>query len=416
MKRKLFVQMRNEWRSNAWLFAELLIISIVMWYVLVFFASIVSARMDHPGYDTEGVYSLGLSWVQPDSELYDNSRSANDAYQEDKEELVRRLREIPQTEAVSLGSMILPYNYNFSGNTYTLQRIDDPDSTVRVLFSQKPLQSEMVEVMHYEGISGETPQRLRELLDEGFVLVTENLFEAVNVEADDDAIKNVPREWTVMKYDSTIYKIGAVIRTIKRNDYEPAFYPTLVYPNRWGKELDLRVKPGCGREFEEYMDENIGKYRVGNCYISDVKSVEVIKEANQRDIVQMMEMQLACIGFLMLSIFLGLLGTFWFRTQQRVGEIAIRLANGATRGSIFSRLISEGLILLAIIAPLALPAYWVLLHYDLTLSYGMPDGMGMYVLCALVTFALLALMIVLGIWFPARKAMKIEPALVLKSE
>ena len=46
----------------------------------------------------------------------------------------------------------------------------------------------------------------------------------------------------------------------------------------------------------------------------------------------------------------------------------------------------------------------------------MPDGMGMYVLCALVTFALLALMIVLGIWFPARKAMKIEPALVLKSE
>ena len=36
------------------------------------------------------------------------------------------------------------------------------------------------------------------------------------------------------------------------------------------------------------------------------------------------------MGFLLLNIFLGLLGTFWFRTQQRRSEIALHKAHGAT--------------------------------------------------------------------------------------
>ena len=49
------------------------------------------------------------------------------------------------------------------------------------------------------------------------------------------------------------------------------------------------------------------------------------------------------MGFLLLNIFLGLLGTFWFRTQQRRSEIALHKVHGASDMSIFTRLISEGL-------------------------------------------------------------------------
>lgn len=55
------------------------------------------------------------------------------------------------------------------------------------------------------------------------------------------------------------------------------------------------------------------------------------------------------MGFLLLNIFLGLLGTFWFRTQQRRSEIALHKAHGASDMSIFVRLISEGLLLLLLI-------------------------------------------------------------------
>lgn len=34
MNKKLFTQIRNEWRSNLWLALELLLVSVVMWYII----------------------------------------------------------------------------------------------------------------------------------------------------------------------------------------------------------------------------------------------------------------------------------------------------------------------------------------------------------------------------------------------
>ena len=33
MSRRLFKQMTTEWRSNLWLVVELMVVSVVMWYV-----------------------------------------------------------------------------------------------------------------------------------------------------------------------------------------------------------------------------------------------------------------------------------------------------------------------------------------------------------------------------------------------
>ena len=70
------------------------------------------------------------------------------------------------------------------------------------------------------------------------------------------------------------------------------------------------------------------------------------------------------IGFLLLNNFLGLLGTFWFRTQQRRSEIALHKAHGATDRAIFSRLLSEGILLLAIVTPVALLIDYNLAHLE----------------------------------------------------
>jgi len=34
MTKKLFNQIKNEWRSNLWLMAELLLVSVVMWFIV----------------------------------------------------------------------------------------------------------------------------------------------------------------------------------------------------------------------------------------------------------------------------------------------------------------------------------------------------------------------------------------------
>ena len=120
--------------------------------------------------------------------------------------------------------------------------------------------------------------------------------------------------------------------------------------------------------------------------------------------------------FLLINIFLGLLGTFWFRTQQRVQEVALRKVNGATSRSVFGRLITEGLILLAIATPIAFGLDCLLAHFELNSPYYDYLEWDRMIVCVLIVAALMALMIVAGICFPARKAMKIEPAIALKDE
>ena len=49
-----------------------------------------------------------------------------------------------------------------------------------------------------------------------------------------------------------------------------------------------------------------------------------------------------------MNAFLAVLGTFWFRTQQRRAELGLRVALGSTRVSLRKLLLGEGLILLTL--------------------------------------------------------------------
>ena len=123
------------------------------------------------------------------------------------------------------------------------------------------------------------------------------------------------------------------------------------------------------------------------------------------------------MGFLLLNIFLGLLGTFWFRTQQRRSEIALHKAHGATDRAIFSRLLSEGILLLAIVTPVALLIDYNLAHLELnSWRNGTTLEWDRLLLCAAISFVLITLMIVIGIGIPARKAMKVRMPMPCKHD
>ena len=47
------------------------------------------------------------------------------------------------------------------------------------------------------------------------------------------------------------------------------------------------------------------------------------------------------MGFLLVNILLGIVGTFWFRTQHRRGELGLRVAVGSTRMGLWHRLNKE---------------------------------------------------------------------------
>ena len=165
------------------------------------------------------------------------------------------------------------------------------------------------------------------------------------------------------------------------------------------------------------MKDAPSQYRVGNLFLTKVSSFRDIRHTFQLDDVNTLRNYLVAMGFLLLNIFLGLLGTFWFRTQQRKGEMALMMAVGGSKQSVFYRLLSEGWLMLLLVTPLAIGVDFYIAKSELTPSwYFSTFSVGRFMLCEGITLLLMALMILAGIWFPARQSMKIQPAEALHEE
>ena len=61
MIKKLFVQIKNERILNLWLVLELLLVSVVMWYIVDYLYTHAATYLEPRGFDIEHCYLIGLS-------------------------------------------------------------------------------------------------------------------------------------------------------------------------------------------------------------------------------------------------------------------------------------------------------------------------------------------------------------------
>lgn len=413
MKRKLLKQISNEWRSNLWLAVELLIISSVLWYIMDYVGVFSSLSSESMGVDTDHVYQLTVKSKPEDSPTFE-PYTEEEGYWEQYEHVLNRLRERSDIETVANGSSAV-YNYNFSGIWATPTEVLPDSATLNTGRNNRFwVTSDYPKVFKMHGINGETPEQLAAVLEEGKIIITSNAA----------GERMTPRDlYNLRVYlgndTSKVYTIGAVVNPIKRGEFEPAWHSTMLIPTNNRNNIYFRVKPEADRDFARRLLEESGKsLNYGNLYVADVYSFDTIREnLHHSDYAQRRNMYV-CMGFLLLTVFLGILGTFWFRTQQRAKELAIRITAGATRRQLFARLIGEGLLLLVIVTPLALGLDWLITYYNFNAStqYWGQDAWPLQLKAAAIVFGCMAVMIIGGILFPALRAMKIEPAVILGGE
>lgn len=425
MKRKLLKQTRNEWRSNLWLAIELLIVSTVVWYICDYLYCISVTLTEPSGFTTERTYRLTLGQLSGDSPRFvDYGEDAAQNNAEDLAAVYDLIKERPEVEAASISAYAEPFNTSYMGNTAT--RVSDSlEFGVRCTY----LTPGHIKVFDYQPVDpAMTQDDLVRLLSEGKVLLTD--FNPDNPIISRFFSKRVtPAELigSRLTLDDETYTVGALAQPIKRNVYESKDRDiVLLQPLQEtnplalaeGEYINIRLRPGTEKSFlESFASDRESKYRRANTYISDIKSYDELDRITNHHETVTNRKFIACMVFMLICVFLGLFGTFWFRTRQRVSEIAIRKVNGASNRSIFGRLVTEGLLLLVIVTPIAVILDWLICRYEFTVYFrGAYFETWRFVATATIAFALLALMIVAGIWYPARKAMKIDPAVALKDE
>lgn len=427
MNRKLLRQTANEWRTNLWLALELLIVSIIVWYIADFIYVAVATRLEPTGFDADHVYKLEYRVLPKESPRYvETEGDEKEARANELRRIVNAIRLRPGVEAVSLSNGAEPYSQNYMGNMLNNER-DTLDMNVFL----RRITPSHINVLHYSPAeAGVTEDALVEKLSRGEYLISDFYPGFKSTHGSGSNIKDltasqlVGRRFHLSRDSVDNFTIGGVVGLVKRTSIESGGPISLFVPINEsttdilsGRTINVRVRPEADRDFIAGFNADRERlYRSGNTYISKIQSYDSVREAADHNNMVEIRKYIACMVFMLVSVFLGLLGTFWFRTQQRVKEVALRKVNGATSGQIFSRLITEGRVLLVIATLPALVADYFLANAEVGTWANGYFTWPRLLICGGVAFILMIIMVVLGIWFPARRAMKVDPARALADE
>ena len=417
MKRQLIKQMRNEWRDNLWMIIALTVVTVAVWILGVLLWTQLNGIFEPRGFDPEGVYTTNHGWVTANSNEYldyGSGEESEKAYNNDYREILRALRASKNVEAVAVQQNGMPYNYNNNGNIILLSEVKD---TVGYHGNFRSGSPDIAKVLRLHSRTGKTPEQLAEMLRDRQLLISPLDGNHAGFRSPEEILgKKV-----ILYGDSShVYRVGDIIDGVVRSDFEGQV-TTIIGVGDMDEEttlygeITIRVKPDCGAAFEEEFRNTPQMRRHGNLYLYNLTKLTDTRDALQRSDTAEMRFMASLIVLLIAIVMLGLLGTFWFRVQQRTQEIAIRKVCGATSSQLFRRILSEGLLLLVCATIAAGAIVWgiVTLSDIKIIGYFKTSWI---IIGEIVAFVLIALGMAISIWWPARRAMMIEPAIAIKDE
>ncbi|HYP28043.1 MAG TPA: ABC transporter permease [Blastocatellia bacterium] len=189
----------------------------------------------------------------------------------------------------------------------------------------------------------------------------------------------------------------------ERNDIESS---TGEVPNN----IVIRVRPGTRAEFQERINNRL--QAIAKDWSFEIEPLSDMRESFLRIYVAPIVAGGTVAAFLLIMVALGLTGVLWQNVTQRIREIGLRRAKGATAGKIYAQILGE----LMVIASFGLIAgVLVVVQFPLLDLIGFISK-GVYVSSLVISLVLIYILTALCGLYPSRLATRIHPAEALHYE
>ncbi|MFI3280331.1 MAG: FtsX-like permease family protein [Rikenellaceae bacterium] len=167
------------------------------------------------------------------------------------------------------------------------------------------------------------------------------------------------------------------------------------------------VKVKQGQKF------NMNTFVTGHYYLQSVQLyIDEIKYAfDKYGYARIMNLVYLGVFFFFFNLLIGIMGSFWYRTNARTKDIGVQLSMGASPRSILWEFIGEAMLILliALIPTILLTINQFYFEVVVNTTYT-PITVGRYIECISITVALMILMMLLGVIYPTLRATRISPA------
>lgn len=410
----------NQRRSNGWIFAELLVVVGILWVMMDSLLVDKYTYYQPLGFNIDNVYKVQFGVIMPGTPGHVEDSLITTRQGEDVLRLVGNIRQEEKVEEASISLVGCVYTENRGWST--LYRAD-ADTFIKAGFRHSTVTPEYFTVLRMRDKEG---KELAPLIGQqaGCVISAdlEREFYGEKGSARGQAIKFHPKNTDEMP-------VLAVSGSVRESEYKerlPFFYLIPTRDELFSKIEDnqpqsvdclVRMKPGFRAEDMEAFLQGMGeRLTVNNIYVSSVVPLSEMRSQILKSREDNMKKKTALVGFMLINVFFGIIGTFWLRTQARQGEMGLRIALGSNRSQLSRLMNLEGLALLGLTIPFLLVFILNMLYFELPDTIRLPYTWWRFAVTFGGAYLLMGGMICLGIWFPIRKTRQMEPAEALHYE
>ena len=421
MIRHIFKIIWNERKTNSWIVLEYVLVFCILWFCCDYLYYIGKSYFEPAGYDINYTYSIQLT----ETPLSGSETPTADEMNSYVLTLIERLKRYPGVEHVCISNASMPYSNSTSGISVLIN-----SDTVPQGFRMRRVSSEFFDVFRIKLTKGQTFD-WTDPANKNHMLITPDrngIFGNINRSA--YPVNEVYK--IVNSNDKDInYTISGITEKLKSPFYFPyensIFFPIDMQRLQILGENSIRIHPNAAKGFEERFKKdmkeqlNIGPYKFSS--ITPIKELQKTALLHS-GITNNLNSIYSITSFLIINIFLGIIGTFWYRTESRRSDIGLRIALGSSKRKIKSFLYTETIILLLISAFIGINICINLGQTDLLTTLGIPkanheqigSGIEQYFINFGLTFLFLATISLFAVWYPAKQSSNMQPAEVLHEE
>ena len=430
--------MWNQRRMNGWIFIEIIIAGFFLWTVIDPIYVLMATHLEDKGYEEKGRYVMKLGAYGRNHSERDTTQTA----EQQKEAFLRITKlmgEQPEVEAHYIClNYSLPNGGSWSGNTL----FTDTTGLTQENFESKMIHTQF---WNYYAAPGTDIFRTLGMKDattgEEMKMPEKPSYFFVSEAVAKKAFGTSQAIGKEIFAGNSYINIDGVFKDIKTRDFQLS-YPLIMNIDFGVRMHDythlttlviFRLKEGVDFDtFEERFRKEVAPHmKQGNFYFESFQPLSELRVqmGNMYGVYNQLRLKVSLAVFTLLCIFLGMLGTFWIRSNARRSEIGLMRSMGATETKIKNQFLMEASLLISfgfvfslvlvvnfvvMTDGMAKPAFSGELEHAIANEWLTPGVQ--FAMVSLITYLALLVIALVGTLIPVRRAVKVLPADALRDE